>query len=122
LFSHFGLSSHHVETSSHLHFVPTEKWTGSEESDTVNCLLKTLERLPKYCYQSVYCCLIWDLPCQNMNCKMFHEQQKIRKDKCYHREYTLFAPAKLLHNWRQQRPSNQGELNLSVTGENGKPY
>jgi hypothetical protein len=51
---------------------------------------------------------------------MFHEQQRTRKDTCYPREYTLFVPAELLHNLREQRPSNQGELNLSVTGEIAK--
>jgi hypothetical protein len=59
LFTQFGPSPHYVETSSPFHFVSTKKRTVSEDSDTVNCLLKTLERLPKYCYQSVYCCLIW---------------------------------------------------------------
>jgi hypothetical protein len=31
-------------------------------------------------------------------------------------EYTMFAPAQLLRNWREQRPSNMGDLNSSVRG------
>jgi hypothetical protein len=35
------------------------------------------------------------------------------------REYTMFAPAQLLRNWRDQRPSNQGVLDLNFTGGGG---
>jgi hypothetical protein len=35
-------------------------------------------------------------------------------------EYTMFAPAKLLHKWGEQWPSNQGNLDSSVTGEFGR--
>jgi hypothetical protein len=38
------------------------------------------------------------------------------------REYTMFAPAQLLRNWREQRPSNQGDLDSSVTGETGTAF
>jgi hypothetical protein len=38
------------------------------------------------------------------------------------REYTMFAPAQLLRNWREQRPSSQGDLISNVTGEVGKVY
>jgi hypothetical protein len=34
----------------------------------------------------------------------------------YAPEYTVFTPAQVLHNWREQRPSNQGDLDSSVTG------
>jgi hypothetical protein len=34
----------------------------------------------------------------------------------------MFAPAQLLRNWREQRPSNQGDLASSVTGEVGRIY
>jgi hypothetical protein len=32
------------------------------------------------------------------------------------REYAMLSPAQLLRNWREQRPSNQGDLDSSVTG------
>jgi hypothetical protein len=38
------------------------------------------------------------------------------------REYTVFASAQLLRNWREQRPSSQGDVNSSVTGEAGRAY
>jgi hypothetical protein len=31
----------------------------------------------------------------------------------------MLAPAELLRNWRDQRPSNQGELDSSVTMKDG---
>jgi hypothetical protein len=31
-------------------------------------------------------------------------------------EYTMFAPAQFSRNWREQRPSNDGDLDSSVTG------
>jgi hypothetical protein len=34
----------------------------------------------------------------------------------------MFAPAQLLRNLREQRPSNQGGLDSSVTGEIGRVY
>jgi hypothetical protein len=34
----------------------------------------------------------------------------------------MFAPAQLLSNWLEQRPSNQGDLDLSVTGVVGRVY
>jgi hypothetical protein len=38
------------------------------------------------------------------------------------REYIMFAPAQLLRNWCEQRPSNQGNLDSSVTGEVRRVY
>jgi hypothetical protein len=35
---------------------------------------------------------------------------------------TMFGPAQLLLNWGEQWPSNQGELDSSVTGEAGRVY
>jgi hypothetical protein len=35
-------------------------------------------------------------------------------------EYTMFALAQLLRNWCDRQPSNNGDLELSVTGEVGK--
>jgi hypothetical protein len=34
----------------------------------------------------------------------------------------MYAPAPLLHNWHEQLPSNQGDLDLSVMGEAEKVY
>jgi hypothetical protein len=36
---------------------------------------------------------------------------------CSAREHTVFAPALLLYNWRERWPSNQSDLDCSVTGE-----
>jgi hypothetical protein len=38
------------------------------------------------------------------------------------RVYNMFASVQLLRNWREQRPSNQGDLDSSVTGEGGRVY
>jgi hypothetical protein len=38
------------------------------------------------------------------------------------REYTMFTPAQHLRRWRKQRPSNQGDLDSSVTWEVGRVY
>jgi hypothetical protein len=38
------------------------------------------------------------------------------------REYTTFAPAQLLRNWREQRPSNRGDIDSTVTVEIGRVY
>jgi hypothetical protein len=37
--------------------------------------------------------------------------------KSFARKYTKFPPAQLLRNWREQRPSNQDDLDLSVMGK-----
>jgi hypothetical protein len=37
-------------------------------------------------------------------------------------EFTMFVPAQTLRNWREQRPSNQGDLDSSVTGRLGEYY
>jgi hypothetical protein len=37
------------------------------------------------------------------------------------REYTIFAPARLLC-WHEQRPSNKGDFDSSVTGDVGRVY
>jgi hypothetical protein len=60
---------------------------------------------------------------------MLHEQRQtismrsnVREWTRYPRKYTMFVPAQLLHNWREQRPSNQGDLDSSVTEEVGREY
>lgn len=37
-------------------------------------------------------------------------------------EYTIFAPAHLSRNWYRQRPSYEGDLDWSITGEVGSVY
>jgi hypothetical protein len=37
-------------------------------------------------------------------------------------EYTMFVSIQLLRNWREQRPSNQGDIDYSVPGEVGTVY
>jgi hypothetical protein len=37
-------------------------------------------------------------------------------------EYTIFAPAQLLRNWREQRPSNEDNLDSTVTREAERVY
>jgi hypothetical protein len=61
---------------------------------------------------------------------MLHEQQQTismrskysRMNTRSAREYIMFAPAQFLRNWREQRPSNQGDLYSSVMGEAGRVY
>jgi hypothetical protein len=50
---------------------------------------------------------------------MLHEQQHNTRSA---REYTMFARAQLSRNWREQRPSNQGDLDWSVTEEVGRVH
>jgi hypothetical protein len=38
------------------------------------------------------------------------------------REYTIFVPAQLLRNWREQRPGSQGKLDSVVVGEAERVY
>jgi hypothetical protein len=47
---------------------------------------------------------------------MLHEQQQTISMGSSAREYTMFTPTQLLRNWRKQRPSNQGDIELSVGG------
>jgi hypothetical protein len=37
-------------------------------------------------------------------------------------ECTMLAPAQLMRNWSEPRPSNPGDLGSSVTGEAGRVY
>jgi hypothetical protein len=36
------------------------------------------------------------------------------------REYAMFVPAQSLRDWCEQRPSNQGDLDSSVTEDAGR--
>jgi hypothetical protein len=38
------------------------------------------------------------------------------------RQYTMFAPAQRLRNWHEQRPSNLGNYDLSVSEKVGRVY
>jgi hypothetical protein len=36
------------------------------------------------------------------------------------RQYAVFGTAQLWRNWREQRPSNHGDLDPSITGDVGR--
>jgi hypothetical protein len=78
--------------------------------------------VPKYCYQSVYCCLIRYFLVRIRIAKCFTNNRKrfrcevIEKEHISARKYTMFSSTQLLRNWREQRPSNQGDLDSNVTG------
>jgi hypothetical protein len=38
------------------------------------------------------------------------------------REYNMFAPAQILRNRLEQRPSNKGDLDSSFMGKDGRVY
>jgi hypothetical protein len=40
----------------------------------------------------------------------------------YAHGYTMFAPAQLLLNWREQRPGNHDDLDSSVSRDSGRAY
>jgi hypothetical protein len=54
---------------------------------------------------------------------MFHEQQQTISMRSDVREWPnvllVNTPAQLLRNWGEQRPSNNGDFDSSVTGEAG---
>jgi hypothetical protein len=84
---------------------------------------------PKCCYQSVYCCLIRYFlvririaKCFTNSSKRFRYEVMFENEHTFAREYTMFAPAQLLRNWSEQRPSNKDDLDSSVTGEVGRVY
>jgi hypothetical protein len=84
-------------------------------------------RVPTFCYQSVYCivrCFLVGIriatcftnSSKRFRCEVMFENVYTRST----RDYTTFAHAQLLRNWREQRPSSQGDLDSSVTGEIGR--
>jgi hypothetical protein len=81
--------------------------------------------LQKFCYQSVYCIIRYFLvriniaKCFTNNSKRFRCS---RMNKRSAREYTMFAPAQLLRNRREQRPSKQSDLDSSATRKVGRFY
>jgi hypothetical protein len=81
--------------------------------------------VPK-CYQSVYCCLIGYFLIEMRIAKCFTNINKRFRCKCskinicFGGEYTIFAPAQLLRNWREHRPSNKCDLDLNTSGEGGR--
>jgi hypothetical protein len=69
-----------------------------------------------YCYQSVYCCLVRYFSARMRIAKCFTKSSKrFRCEVMFENEHatrfvrqrTMFAPAQLFRNWREQRPSNQ---------------
>jgi hypothetical protein len=72
--------------------------------------------VPKLCYQSVYCCLI-----RYFLFRMRHEHQQTVSMRSNVREWIhILLVNTVLRNWSEQRPSNQGYLDSSITGEAGR--
>jgi hypothetical protein len=46
----------------------------------------------------------------------FHSKKCLKMNAHSAREYTMFAPAQILRNWFEQRPSNEGDLDSIVRG------
>jgi hypothetical protein len=77
-------------------------------------------------YQSV-CCLIWYFLVEISIVKFFtNSNERFRYDVMFENEHTFCVWIHHIHtrpalcNWREQRPSNQGDLDSSVTGEVGR--
>jgi hypothetical protein len=49
-------------------------------------------------------------------------RSNVREWTRFPRKYTIFTPAPVMHNWHKHRPSKQGDLDWSVTGEFGTVY
>jgi hypothetical protein len=79
----------------------------------------------KFCYQLVYCLIRYLLvrisiaKCFTNSSRRFRCEQCSRMNTRHAREYTMFAPTQPLCCWREQRPSNQADLDSCVTGEDG---
>jgi hypothetical protein len=95
------------------------------------CHRQTLPVSRNFCYQSVYCRLIRDFlfktriaSCFTNSSKRFRCEvgQYSRMNTRCARGYNILAPAQPLRSWREQRPSNHGEIDSSVTGEVGRVY
>jgi hypothetical protein len=85
--------------------------------------------VPKFCYQSVYVVFFGTsvpgyalLNTSRTTADDSDAKQCSRMITRSAHEYTIFTPAQLLRKWREQRPSNQGVLDSSVTGEVGRVY
>jgi hypothetical protein len=83
----------------------------------------------KFCYQLVNCRLIQYFLLRISIAKCFtNSNQRFRYEIMFEnetrstRDYTMFAPAQVLRNWREQRPSNKGDLDSSIAWEVGKVY
>jgi hypothetical protein len=93
------------------------------------CHRQNTSCVSKLCYQSVYCCLIqyFLVRIHIVNASLtaahnFDAKSCSRMNTRSAREHTIIAPAQLLRNWREQRPSNQSDLDSSVTEEVGRVY
>jgi hypothetical protein len=88
--------------------------------------------VPKFCYHSVYCCIIRYFLARISTAKRFTNNNNNNKrfwcDVMFENEHTFrswiyhIAPVHFWRNWHGQRPSNQGDLDSSVTGEVGRVY
>jgi hypothetical protein len=83
--------------------------------------------VPKFCYQSVYCCLIRYFLVRIRTAKCFtNSSKRFRCEAKFENEHTFcllihhVRTCTVLRNCREQRPSNQGDLELSVTGKLGE--
>jgi hypothetical protein len=84
--------------------------------------------VPKFCYQSVHC-LIWYFFMRTLISKCFINSRKLFRCKVMFKNENTFCS--WIHHFRYctvlakrlcRRPSNQGDLDLSVTGEVGRAY
>jgi hypothetical protein len=85
--------------------------------------------VPKCCYQSVYCCLIRYFliririaKCFTNSSKRFQCEVMFENEHTFCCKFTMFVPAQLSHNWSEQQPRNQRDLDKIVTGEVGREY
>jgi hypothetical protein len=51
-----------------------------------------------------------------------NSRKQFRCEVMFKNEHTMFGPAQLLRTWREQRPSNKGDLNSNVTREIGRVF
>jgi hypothetical protein len=90
-------------------------------ADNISCVLKLS-------YQLVYCCLVrYFLVMRHIaknftNCKRFRHKVMFKMNVRFAPEHTKFTLARLLCNWRMRRPSNEGDLESSVSGEDGRVH
>jgi hypothetical protein len=83
--------------------------------------------VPKFCYQSVYCCLIWYFLVRISIAKYFtNSSKRFWYEVMFENGHTFCSwihhvrICTALRMWFDQRPSNQGDLDSSVTGKVGR--
>jgi hypothetical protein len=80
--------------------------------------------VPKFCYQSVCCCLIRYFLVRIRFAECFTNSRKqFRFEVMSKSEHTFCSLINQhLRSWHEQRPSNEGELDSSVTGVVGRVH